>query len=112
MSYDLGLWVGQTPNSDKEAADEFERRFAQAEDDDSSDAEPAIEAFVAEAVDKFPEFDDGSPWASLPVMLGATGDFISVSLTVPGAVHAAEIARIGASNGLVCYDPQREDLLP
>lgn len=111
MSYDLGLWLGPTPNSDKEAEDEFERRFTQAEEDDSSDADPVIESFVTEVVEKFPEFEDDSPWASLPVILGATGDFISVSLTVPGAVHAVEIARIGASNGLVCYDPQRETLL-
>lgn len=78
---------------------------------------PPIRAFVDAAVARFPELDMDSgpecPWASAPLIDEAVGDIIYFPMTYSGAEFARDpVAEIAASLGLVCYDPQAEQLLP
>jgi hypothetical protein len=41
MSYDLAVWVGNAPGHDNDAAEEFERRAEQAEED-AEDPDTAV----------------------------------------------------------------------
>lgn len=78
---------------------------------------PAIQAFIDAALRRFPELDDDSgpecPWASAPLAEEAVGDLIYFPMTFSGAELARdELAGIADSLGLVCFDPQIEQLLP
>lgn len=122
MSYDLAVWDGPKPADDELALAEYERRMdamEQALDDGDTDLEPtpAIQAFVDAALSLFPELDEESgpecPWASSPLEAEAVGDFIYFPLTFSGAEYARDpLAEVADSLGLVCFDPQIEQLLP
>ncbi|WP_121034715.1 hypothetical protein [Terracoccus luteus] len=76
-----------------------------------------IRAFVDAVVARFPELDMDSgpecPWASAPLIDEAVGDIIYFPMTYSGAEFARDpVAEVAASLGLVCYDPQAEQLLP
>ena len=101
MSYDLAVWEGPTPEDEFEAAgyygelyDEWHR---------SSDAPSvAITAFVVALQAREPD-----------VEVKAAGPFAFVSVgrkrRDEGAYAAAQIA---GEQGLVCFDPQTEQLRP
>ena len=80
-------------------------------------ASQAIQGFVDAALSRYPEIDETSsaecPWASSPLIAEASGDFIYFPMTFSGAEFARDvIAEIANSLGLVCFDPQIEQLLP
>lgn len=122
MSYDLAVWVGPTPASNAEASAEYERRMdameaALATPSGPPPASPEIRGFVGAALSRYPELADDSghecPWASSPLLGEAVGDLIYFPMTFSGAEYARDvIAEIAGSLGLVCYDPQIEQLLP
>lgn len=64
MTYDVAVWVGETPKSDGDALAEFERRYAAA--DVEVPPSPRIRAFVEAALAVYPELGDDSgdecPW--------------------------------------------------
>jgi hypothetical protein len=122
MSYDLAVWVGPRPASNAEASAEYERRMDAMESafEDTSEppvVSPEIRGFVDAALARYPELDDDSgpecPWASSPLLGEAVGDLIYFPMTFSGAEYARDVlAEIAGSLGLVCYDPQIEQLLP
>ena len=78
---------------------------------------PAIRAFVEAALARFPVPDDESgdqgPWATAPLIGEAVGDLIYFPMTFSGAEYARDVlAAIAHEQGLICYDPQLERLLP
>ncbi|WP_188079037.1 hypothetical protein [Actinotalea subterranea] len=122
MSYDLAVWAGTAPASARAATDEYERRMdaLEASLDQAGgppSATPAIRAFVEAALARYPDLDDDAgdecPWASSPLIGEAAGDFIYFPMTFSGATYARDVlAAIARDQGLVCYDPQIERLLP
>lgn len=112
MSYDLAVWVGQRPDSDEAAADEYERRADASEADESAPG-AAVTAFVAGLLERWPEGRDDDVWAMEPVLEDQGGDFLCLTMTVSDHLddiveRAAELAE---THGLVLYDPQRECLV-
>lgn len=122
MSYDLAVWVGPRPLSAAAADAEYVQRMDAMEatfeqGDDAPPVAPAIVAFVEAALARYPELDEESgnqsPWASSPLIGDAVGDLIYFPMTFSGAEYARDVlAEIASSLGLVCYDPQIEQLLP
>ena len=97
MSFDLAVWEGPRPATDAEAADVHERLMERFESDESQPPTPAIVSYVAALTARWPDIDapggEDSPWSR--------------------AEEVAEVAsRIAAEHGLVCFDPQSEQLLP
>lgn len=87
------------------------------EGDEPPQVAPEIVAFVEAALARYPDLDeasgDESPWASSPLMGEALEDLIYIPMTYSGAENARDvIVDIASSLGLVCYDPQAEQLLP
>ena len=118
MSFDLAVWEGPRPRSDAEAAEHFDDLVAQAEDDtDPRPPTPAIAAFVEALAERHPELTaesgDESPWASGPLIGGASGSSLHLNVVWSRAAEtAASVADLAADHGLVCFDPQDEVLLP
>ncbi|MEQ7008515.1 hypothetical protein ABN028_20285 [Actinopolymorpha sp. B17G11] len=122
MTYDLAMWEGSAPASPAAAAAEYERRMyvIEAALDQAGrppPATPTIRAFVEAALARYPDLDEDSgdecPWASSPLISEAVGDFICLPMTFQGAEYARDVvASIAKEQGLVCYDPQVEQLLP
>lgn len=95
--------------------DAMEAMFEQG--DEPPPVAPEIGSFVGAVLARYPDLDDDSgrecPWASSPLIGEATGDLIYFPMTFSGAEYARDvIAEIASSLGLVCYDPQIEQLLP
>lgn len=121
MSYDLAVWEGPRPGNSIDASAQYEARMeameAILENEDGPSPTPAIRAFVEAALARYPELDEASgpecPWASAPLLSEAVGDLIYFPMTFSGAEYARDVlAEIAQSHGLVCYDPQIEQLLP
>lgn len=122
MSYDLAVWSGPEPDSAHAATAEYRRRMEVMEGyleqtDGPPPPTPAIRAFVEAALARFPELDDESgdecPWASAPLIGEAVDDLIYFPMTFSGAEYARDVlAAIAHEQGLTCYDPQIERLLP
>lgn len=122
MSYDLAVWVGSRPSSAAAADAEYARRMDAMEatfdqGEEPPPVAPEIAAFVEAALARYPdpeqESGSESPWASSPLIGDAVGDLIYFPMTFSGAEYARDVlADIASSLGLVCYDPQLEQLLP
>lgn len=117
MSFDLAFWVGPRPASDEAAAEEFQRLHDTHADGASGAApHPALVAFVAEVLTRYPELsgdDDDTLWASSPLADEITGPLLYVPLAgsraEEGTAYLAERAR---AHQLVGFDPQSGTLLP
>lgn len=109
VSYDLAVWDGPTPPSDDAAAQEYERRLEQAEEDEVPAPIPAIEAYVDDLLTKFPDDAGASPWAGSPLLDDAAGDLLILTLTANSARGVC--GQVAAQHGLVCFDPQTGTLL-
>ena len=58
VSYDVAVWVGAAPRSDDDARQGFERRLPFL-DDYSQQVHPALERFLNEVLERYPdEFSD------------------------------------------------------
>ena len=122
MTYDLAVWEGPKPADNARAATEYERRMDAMEEalaarEDTPAPTPAIQAFLGAALARFPELNQDSgrdcPWATAPLKDEAIGDLIHFPMTFSGAEYARDpLAEIADSLGLVCFDPQIEQLLP
>lgn len=112
MSYDLAVWEGPKPPDDAEAALEYERRMDAMERAlDGTEAAPGpsrgIQAFIDAALARFPELDASS------LEDEAMGDLVYFPMTFSCAEYARDpLAEIADSLGLVCFDPQIEQMLP
>ena len=113
MSYDLAFWEGARPTTDDEALRLFEELFDELEDlDEDIPPTPTIEALVDELEARWPIDHPDAPWASFPLAGEAQGSalYVNLVLSVSDAV-VAEVSRIAARHGVVCFDPQLESLL-
>ncbi len=111
MSYDLAVWVGQAPPDDATAAAEFEERFDVYEGSEDP-LSPALVAFVAVLLERFPEGKDDGVWALEPVLDDEGGDFLCLTMVVNDQLDdvVSYAAQVGSEHGLVVYDPQQECL--
>lgn len=117
MSFDLAVWEGPRPATDEEAAEVHERLMEQLESDESQPPTPAIASYVAALTARWPDLDapggEDSPWSVGPLISDASGGVITFGCVWSRADEVAEVAsRIAAEHGLVCFDPQSEQLLP
>lgn len=118
MSYDLAVWVGERPSSDKAAAAEYERVMARFEAESTSPApSPEIQAYVDALLSRWPDITDDSgdesPWADGPMIGNASGSAIYFSMVWSRCEEASAFAAETAEqHRLVCFDPQQEQLRP
>ena len=108
MSYDLIIWEGERPASLEEAEEAVDRLFAEVEGDLQREPTAAIRSLVDDLLRRWPDTDADAPWSVSPVMTGAVGPTLELSMVFDErlddicAVAAASAARLG----LVYYDPQ------
>lgn len=119
MSYDLAVWEGSTPADDAEALRQFEA-FVDAEallrEATVSLPPPtaALKDFVATLSRMYPDSPTGgiSVWSAGPPTEDAWGTFVHFALTYAGAeVALPTIAAEAVLRGLICFDPQREEVI-
>lgn len=110
MSYDLAVWVGEEPATDREAAKEHDRLYEEyLEGDGVVPLEMEISNFLAVLTDRWPDRSagDDSPWASIPLDASASGSYVYLTLAWARAeemsVYVTEVAH---RFGLNCFDPQ------
>jgi hypothetical protein len=75
---------------------------------------PAIAAFVAALLARWPDIDvdESSPWSASPLIGDASGSTFYTGVVWSRADEVGElIAATAREHGLVCYDPQSERLL-
>ncbi|MGA5424462.1 hypothetical protein [Streptomyces lavendulocolor] len=114
MSYDLAIWQGEVPASDREAAKVHRRLFdAYLERDELLPMETKIAEFIAALTDRWPDqnAEDDSPWAGIPLSGGASGPYVYITLAWSGAEEvSAYVAQTASGFGLNCFDPQMRAL--
>lgn len=118
MSYDLAVWEGDAPVSDAAAQAHYERLMAEMEANFQAPPPPTarIEAYVAALLQRWPDIsdaDDDSPWATAPLLGEAFGGAIYFPMVWSRAEEASDFAaRVAEEHGLVCFDPQTQQLGP
>ena len=118
MSFDLAVWEGGRPSTDKAASQVYKQLVDEMDAGGTPAApSPAIRAYVDALLDRWPDItDDGgedSPWADGPLINNASGQWIYFGMVWSKAGEAVEFAaEVAAQRGLVCYDPQSEAMLP
>ncbi|MFF4542134.1 hypothetical protein [Streptomyces aureus] len=118
MTYDLAVWEGEPPLDDIQAGstyDELYERYLESEDG-ALPPSARIERYVRALIERYPEDDhEGyrSPWASPPLIAEASGPMVYLLMSYRQAEEVSEYAaQLARSHGLVCFDPQGEDLRP
>jgi hypothetical protein len=116
VSYDLAVWEGKQPDSD-EAASAVYRDFREQyiEADVHHEPSPRIRRYAEALLARWPDIDNdagkASPWASAPLIGEAIGPLIYFPIVYSQADQASAFAATLAwAHGLVCYDPQRDQL--
>lgn len=114
MSFDLAVWQGDVPSSDGEAARTHEGLYEEyLEADELVPPVSSIVEFVAALTDRWADVDTGddTPWASTPLIRGASGPYIYIGLAWSSAdAVAAYVVETAGSLGLNCFDPQAGSL--
>ncbi|MGW7645238.1 hypothetical protein [Streptomyces bobili] len=113
MSYDLAVRDSERSLDDDEAGsafDELYERYLDSEDA-ALPPSPRIEAYVDALIERYPEDDHDSPWASPPVIDEALGPIVYLLMSYSRAEEVSEYAAAPAREyGLICFDPQGETL--
>jgi hypothetical protein len=105
MSFDLAVWYEPAPIT-VDVADAWLAALYESEVPDGITPRPEVAAFVADLLGGHPA--DGEVWESAPVV-GA--DFVLMSFTEPAGDRMREVVRgLAERHGLVCYDPQTEQI--
>ncbi|GAA4632442.1 hypothetical protein GCM10023196_065910 [Actinoallomurus vinaceus] len=110
MSYDVAVWEGPRPSDDREAAEVHERLYADYLDAD--EIEPVLDVvrrFVEVLTRQWPDTNTGddTPWAGVPLLKGASGPYVYLSISWSAAEEvSAFVADVADQFGLVCFDPQ------
>jgi hypothetical protein len=114
VSYDLALWQGEVPLSDHEAARMHEQLYEEyLEADEPFPVVDAITDFVSALTSRWPDTDtdDSTPWASAPLIRGASGPYIYLGIAWSSAdTVSAYAAETAGAFGLICFDPQIRSL--
>jgi hypothetical protein len=116
MSVDMGVWEGERPGSNEDAAEAFEALYdLYIERENETEPTPRIKEFVEALLAEFPDLDvladddvDDSPWADSPLLGNASGPFIYFAMVANDAAEKAwELATATAKRlDLVAFDPQ------
>jgi hypothetical protein len=116
MSYDLAVWEGDRPVDDT-AADQLFRELYDHYIDTDAEYPPTlrIAQYVAALLERWPDLtedeDDISPWSTGPLIGEASGPLIYFPMRYSMADDAsAYAAQVASSMGLVCFDPQCQQL--
>jgi hypothetical protein len=115
MSATLAVWEGETPVSDKAAAQIFQELYALPDQPPT----PRIEAFVQALLARYPDIDDDNeeetPWSDGPLMNDASGPLFCFGMTYGDEdlfTDAFEfIAETAEAHGLIMYDPDQGTLV-
>jgi len=107
MSFDLAIWVGDTPTNDHEARRTLRALMDRSKETDPVD--PRLRESILEITQRYPddlrEMRSGSIWATCP--LTPQGSMLYMNLTWGVSDDVLDfIAGTAAKHGLVCYDPQ------
>jgi hypothetical protein len=120
VSIDLAVWEGPEPASDGEALQTFEElyeRYVEAED--KTVPTDRIAAYVSALLARYPDLTeldndvvDDSPWADGPMINNAIGPFIYFGMVTNDAAEEAWPFAVSTARslGLVCFDPQSNEL--
>jgi hypothetical protein len=113
VSYDLAFWDGPTPSDDADATSTFTRLWHALEEGGVGAAPtPPVDALVSDLESRWPEDDEDSPWASMPIRGDAFGPLLYLALRYGRPVEEIEfIVATARERGLVCYDPQTSQLV-
>jgi hypothetical protein len=118
MSYDLAVWEGERPVDATTASQVFTDHYARFIG--SGEQQPPTEliatyvsALLERWCDMTEDEDDTSPWSVGPLIGAARGPLIYFPMRYSMATEAsAYAANLAASMGLVCFDPQLNQLRP
>lgn len=118
MSYDLAVWEGDRPADDAAAAAEFERLYeVYVASGTAAPAAARVVAYARALLDRYPdigtEAGEDSPWSTAPLLGEVTGPLMYFPMVWSRceevSAWAVEVAR---EHGLVCFDPQWNQLRP
>jgi len=109
MSFDLAVWEGARPADNVAAGRTYNEMFDRYDDEEEeTPATERIAAYVEALMRRWPQNDAG-PWSVEPETSGPFA-YLCVVWSMADEVPAYA-AKLAASMGLVCYDPQSEELL-
>ena len=118
MSYDLAVWEGKRPRTNAAAAKVFRRLYDENIGGEGERAPtPAIAAYVQALLERWPDISDDegeeSPWSDGPLINDARGPIFYFGMVFSMCEEASAFAAgTAAAHGLVCFDPQLEELRP
>jgi hypothetical protein len=119
MSYDLAVWEGEQPPDDKAASATFADLYGTYLGENSTDVEPTpairgyVEALLERWIDMTEDEEDISPWSAGPLINEASGPIIYFAMRYSMADEvSAQAAAMAAERGLVCFDPQLDQVRP
>lgn len=118
MSYDLAVWEGERPVDDKTAGRVFSDLYERYIDADvEHPPTERIAAYVAALLERWCDLtedeEDNSPWSSSPLIGEASGPLIYFPMRWSMAEEASAFAAaVAQSMGLICFDPQHDNLRP
>jgi hypothetical protein len=117
MSYDLVVWEGERPTTNRKALQAFHRMYDTYMNGEFTSASAQIQSFVGKLVERWPDVgeqfdaDRECPWVHPPLISSASGPLIYVAVRSSEAATVVPFAiEVAAANGLVCFDPQTGEL--
>jgi hypothetical protein len=128
VSYDIAVWTGDAPRDRDDAIARYEQLMAAnhmapawkrlaGRLRGAGAPNPALERYADDLLERYPDVDDGSdheptPWADAPLKANIVGDLFYFPLAYDQVETAVPfIAERAAAHGLVCFDPQTEEVL-
>ena len=119
MSYDLAVWEGERPTDSGDAGQIFLRMYDRYIGGEMSPPTPKIAGFVQALLAEYPdltELDDDqvdeSPWADGPLIGDASGPLLYFGVVNSRSDEMQSLVATKArEHGLVCFDPQAEEVL-
>ncbi|MGW7075974.1 hypothetical protein [Streptomyces sp. NPDC054866] len=118
MSYDLAVWEGERPADGKAAARAFTGLYERYVDTDAEHPPTKrIAAYVAALLERWCDLtedeEDASPWSTGPLIGEARGPLVYFPMRWSMAEETSSYAAtLADSMGLVCFDPQQNQLRP
>lgn len=111
MSFDLGVFYTERPQSDDDAGERYVALCDGSNLADWIEPSPKVEAFLNDLTTRYPQIDDvadeavdDSPWSCAFDV--SEGHAIMPMVWSRAEEMAAIIAELAAKHGLVCFDPQ------
>jgi hypothetical protein len=117
VSYDLAVWEGDRPADDAATGNEFARLYKSYLNGSGVPPTPRVAAYVQALLDRYPDIGTRkgrhSPWSTAPLIGEAAGPVVYVPMVYSRCEEvSAWAAQLAHEHGLVCYDPQLEQLRP